>query len=759
MKSISIGRSKVTEFQVDKILSGEKVNKVMSIWDKIKDLFNIGDKKQVLTLLYDVYYNPEVSLLDKLDKFKELTRLSLNDFHNDFSIEIEKGTFYFEIIKTEGDSINDRLIISQFLYENECDITNLYKNQSVSFLFNKSSENEIENLNKMIEKKINEINKLKDKDNVDKIDSIRSYLLLMQDDSYRDNALDSFKKENSPLNKLTSKKVCSGMTSKEAMDKTWEIIKENSNKIHNDYELSALIQDIFDDGNSVTYETINSYLKLAEIINQKRNILNVDFTDEKVTFYLLDENNRKIISNEYINDSSTTKKFNFELSAFEHVIQSKDHEYNYNKSISEKDRSDLNKFLSAYSVLSEKSNKENKNFIFINMLKIKQNELPLNDKLEVIKNISNIYDKDNEDKTLRISVSEAKQIGFEIKNGKDKNLEQNPFYLIPYNDENLDSLNIDVFNKKNLSNNDKIKILSNLDNYHKNMTILKSKYYHDFKGLSEIKKEFYKIETGKLMDESDIDIFKISESELNMIKNLPKSLAHPSIIDLNNTKDINKIFEYYKHLCFIKGQTNIDDKTIDILIANGSKEKKKIENVFTEELYNDIKSKKPKELKILKNQFKDKNFEFKYNDKLFSKIIDSASDMGKKCIYTLLSKNFFFDKLAEEFYKNEEVNNTPYLVDFEIKKDHIENEEIIKIKISKKREKNILTPLILSNNSLFSSPADFLNKKLENAKLINNQKSPINSPVLSNEIEITVRINKIDQSKIKITGNHNQISM
>ncbi|MBG2709911.1 hypothetical protein I4550_04515 [Proteus mirabilis] len=153
MKSISIGRSKVTEFQVDKILSGEKVNKVMSIWDKIKDLFNIGDKKQVLTLLYDVYYNPEVSLLDKLDKFKELTRLSLNDFHNDFSIEIEKGTFYFEIIKTEGDSINDRLIISQFLYENECDITNLYKNQSVSFLFNKSSENEIENLNKMIKKK------------------------------------------------------------------------------------------------------------------------------------------------------------------------------------------------------------------------------------------------------------------------------------------------------------------------------------------------------------------------------------------------------------------------------------------------------------------------------------------------------------------------------------------------------------------------------------------------------------------------------
>ncbi|WP_311751873.1 hypothetical protein [Proteus columbae] len=757
MNSISIGKNKITGSQVDKILSGKNADKVMTLWDKIKDFFHIGDKKQVLTLLYDVYYNPEITFLDKLDKFKELSNLSLKDLCNFFSIRIEKGIFYFEIDAIGYGYEDTRKLISVNIYKSEDYVQYLYKSQSIKSLFTDLPEDHINTLTKIVENKIDEI---KNKNDEDKIDLIRGdLLLLVKDDKYREKTIDSFKKENSPLNKLTSKKVCSGMTPKEAMDKTWEIIKENSNKTYDDSELSVLIQNIFDDGNSVTYETINSYLKLAEIINQKRNILNVDFIDEKVTFYLLDENNRRIISNEYINDSSITKKFNFELSAFEHVIQSKEHDYSYNKSTSEKDRSDLNKFLTAYSLLSENSNNRDKNLLFLEMLTLRKNGLSLNDKLEIIKKISNIYDQNNEDKTLGISINEEKKIGFEIKNSKGQDLEQRPFYFIPYNNENLDLLNIDVFNKKNLSNNDKIKILSNLDNYHKNMTILKSKYYHEFNGLSEIKKEFYKIETGKLMDESDIDIFKISESELNMIKNLPKSLASPSIIDIKDIRDINKIFEYYKHLCFIKDQTNIDDKTIDILIANGSKEKKKIENVFTEELYNDIKIKKPKELKTLKSQFKDKNLEFKYNDKLFSKIIDSASDMGKKCIYTLLSKNFFFDKLAEEFYKTEEVNNTPYLVDFEIKKDHIEKEEIIKIKISKKRETNILTPLILSNNSLFSSPADFLNKKLENAKLINNEKSPINTPVLSNEIEITVRINEIDQSKIKITGNHSQISM
>lgn len=46
MNSVSIGKNKITVSQVDKILSGKNVDKVMTLWDKIKDFFNVGDKKK-----------------------------------------------------------------------------------------------------------------------------------------------------------------------------------------------------------------------------------------------------------------------------------------------------------------------------------------------------------------------------------------------------------------------------------------------------------------------------------------------------------------------------------------------------------------------------------------------------------------------------------------------------------------------------------------------------------------------------------------
>lgn len=753
MNSISIGKNKITEYQVDKILSGKNADKVMTLWDKIKDFFNIGDKKQVLTLLYDVYYNPDISLLDKLDKFKELSRLSLKDLYNSFSIKIEKGILYFEIDAIGYSCDDTRKLISIDIYQPEDYIQYLHKNQSIKSLFTDLPEDHINTLIKIVKNKIDEI---KNKNDEDKIDLLRGDLLqIVKDDKYRNEKIDSFKKENSLLNQLTSKKVCSGLTPKEAMDKTWEIIKENSNEIYDDSDLSVLIENLFDTENSITNEKINSYLKLAEIINQKRNILNVDFTDEKVTFYLLDENNHKMISNDYINNiSSITKEFNFELAAFEHLTQSKAHKYRYNESISEKDRSNLNKFLIAYSLLSEKSNNKDKNFLFLNMLNLRKNKLPSSNKLDIIKKISNKYDENNKGKTLEINISKEKQIEFRIINSKENKSEQGSFFNFPYDEKNLDLLNIDKFNS-NLSTYSKIDILSKLDYYHKNTSILKSKYYHTFKGLSELKGELAKIGEFNLISKDDLDIFNISESEQKLIKELPRSIIHHSV------SDINKIFEYYKNLCFIKDKNNIDDKNIDVLIANGIEKKEKIDNEFTEELYNDIKNKKSEELKILKNQFKDKKLEFEYSDKLFSKIIDSASDVGKTCIYTLLSENFFFDKLAEKFHEAGEFNNNPYLLDFEIKKDNIKNEEIIKIKISKKRENDLLIESIKSNINSLVSPADFLSKKLENAKLGDNKRLPTNSTVLSNEIEITVTINTKSKNKptIEMTGSYNQISM
>ncbi|MBI6215518.1 hypothetical protein JEP64_02800 [Proteus vulgaris] len=206
MNSITIGNSKLTSAQVDRVLSGEKVNKVMTIWDKIKDFFHISDKKQVMTLFYDVYYNPKVSFLDKIDKFQELRNLSLNDYKDTFNIKIDDNVFYFEI----GD-IQDGTHISQSYFKIDCteeQNENIINNQSIKSLFNQSPQNDIDNIVSIVVDKIDRINKMENKSTEEKIELIRSTLsLLLNDDNYRDKELDSFKKGKSKLNEIASKKI------------------------------------------------------------------------------------------------------------------------------------------------------------------------------------------------------------------------------------------------------------------------------------------------------------------------------------------------------------------------------------------------------------------------------------------------------------------------------------------------------------------------------------------------------------------------
>ncbi|WP_163754037.1 hypothetical protein, partial [Proteus mirabilis] len=341
MNSITIGNSKLTSAQVDRVLSGEKVNKVMTIWDKIKDFFHISDKKQVMTLFYDVYYNPKVSFLDKIDKFQELRNLSLNDYKDTFNIKIDDNVFYFEI----GD-IQDGTHISQSYFKIDCteeQNENIINNQSIKSLFNQSPQNDIDNIVSIVVDKIDRINKMENKSTEEKIELIRSTLsLLLNDDNYRDKELDSFKKGKSKLNEIASKKNCSGMTEKYVMDKIWKIIKENGNEKYNDYYTSLLIDNIFNDRFYSTYNIIYSYLGLKEILNKDRKILDIEFTPEKVTFFLLDENNNKIISNEH---SNITQKFNLDFAAFEYIINN---ENVYNNANLKEDKENLTNFLSTY---------------------------------------------------------------------------------------------------------------------------------------------------------------------------------------------------------------------------------------------------------------------------------------------------------------------------------------------------------------------------------------------------------------------------
>lgn len=730
MNSITIGNSKLTSAQVDRVLSGEKVNKVMTIWDKIKDFFHISDKKQVMTLFYDVYYNPKVSFLDKIDKFQELRNLSLNDYKDTFNIKIDDNVFYFEI----GD-IQDGTHISQSYFKIDCteeQNENIINNQSIKSLFNQSPQNDIDNIVSIVVDKIDRINKMENKSTEEKIELIRSTLsLLLNDDNYRDKELDSFKKGKSKLNEIASKKNCSGMTEKYVMDKIWKIIKENGNEKYNDYYTSLLIDNIFNDRFYSTYNIIYSYLGLKEILNKDRKILDIEFTPEKVTFFLLDENNNKIISNEH---SNITQKFNLDFAAFEYIINN---ENVYNNANLKEDKENLTNFLSTYYILSEKLDEKDKGDLFIKILNLKEEKNILGDKLELIKSISKQYNNSNIDKKLDIKITQEKQIEFKLKTsekGNDNVLK----FTIPYDDNNLDLLNINNFNNSDFSIENKINILANLDKYNKNSTILKIFHYHNFEKFSELKEEFKK-EYGEefekefrgiieplLMDEKKTNIFEISTEEKNIIENLPKSIGIYSV------EQINEVFKYYNDILFIKrldlqdidnNNEYIINSKIDNLILNSNNKKETISEEFSDVLNKTVVENITEKLKKIET-------ESKINILSLSKI-NTENLNEEKYLDTLFSGKF--NEIIEKYYNDGKFKNVTNFMEVKVDKKSEKDEEIIKIRVS---EEHAQTSLINAIQEYVKSPASFLANKLSNS--IEKEKSILNLAVIDRSLLIEI---------------------
>lgn len=730
MNSITIGNSKLTSAQVDRVLSGEKVNKVMTIWDKIKDFFHISDKKQVMTLFYDVYYNPKVSFLDKIDKFQELRNLSLNDYKDTFNIKIDDNVFYFEI----GD-IQDGTHISQSYFKIDCteeQNENIINNQSIKSLFNQLPQNDIDNIVSIVVDKIDRINKMENKSTEEKIELIRSSLsLLLNDDNYRDKELDSFKKGKSKLNEIASKKNCSGMTEKYVMDKIWKIIKENGNEKYNDYYTSLLIDNIFNDRFYSTYNIIYSYLGLKEILNKDRKILDIEFTPEKVTFFLLDENNNKIISNEH---SNITQKFNLDFAAFEYIINN---ENVYNNANLKGDKENLTNFLSTYYILSEKLDEKDKGDLFINILNLKEEKNILVDKLELIKSISKQYNNSNIDKKLDIKITQEKQIEFKLKTsekGNDNVLK----FTIPYDDNNLDLLNINNFNNSDFSIENKINILANLDKYNKNSTILKIFHYHNFEEFSELKEEFKK-EYGEefekefrgiieplLMDKEKTNIFEISTEEKNIIEKLPKNT------DIYSVKEINEVFKYYNDILFIKrldlqdidnNNEYIINSKIDNLILNSNNKKETISEEFSDVLNKTVVENITEKLKKIET-------ESKINILSLSKI-NTENLNEEKYLDTLFSGKF--NEIIEKYYNDGKFKNVTNFMEVKVDKKSEKDEEIIKIRVS---EEHAQTSLINAIQEYVKSPASFLANKLSNS--IEKEKSILNLAVIDRSLLIEI---------------------
>ncbi|MCK9782849.1 hypothetical protein MUA06_14175, partial [Proteus columbae] len=98
-------------------ISQEKINKlednspsdVMTIWEKIKDWFGFSQEKKVLTLIHNIYFSQETTVLEKNRDFFHLKKLAGEQYRNNFQYKLNNNNidycidFNGEIIKSSSD--------------------------------------------------------------------------------------------------------------------------------------------------------------------------------------------------------------------------------------------------------------------------------------------------------------------------------------------------------------------------------------------------------------------------------------------------------------------------------------------------------------------------------------------------------------------------------------------------------------------------------------------------------------------------------
>lgn len=96
MNKLYINRTYIKQNKIDQLSIEKKTDDIMSYIDKFKDFFSKNKEKTALNLIYDIYYNPNVSLLEKLDKYNKLKDITGDNYKHSFGLSFydKKITFY-----------------------------------------------------------------------------------------------------------------------------------------------------------------------------------------------------------------------------------------------------------------------------------------------------------------------------------------------------------------------------------------------------------------------------------------------------------------------------------------------------------------------------------------------------------------------------------------------------------------------------------------------------------------------------------------
>ncbi len=146
MSKLTIGGVNVSTSQINKLSHASKARDVMSIWEKIKDWFNHGQKEHVLNLLYHTYFNPKKSIFYKVNCFAELYSMAGAQYKDNFHLYLK-----------DGYDLKMKFVIKN-VYNGEVLLDNLIKDM-MDRIHNKnpSIEKDIGNIRSYIRRRLHEI--------------------------------------------------------------------------------------------------------------------------------------------------------------------------------------------------------------------------------------------------------------------------------------------------------------------------------------------------------------------------------------------------------------------------------------------------------------------------------------------------------------------------------------------------------------------------------------------------------------------------
>lgn len=98
---INVGGVKVTPQKIEKMKTCDDVSSALTIWEKIKKFFHIGnieEKEKILTLIKDVFISNDVNIYQKVKKFEDIKNLVKNNEDKKyFTINKDDNFLYLSI--------------------------------------------------------------------------------------------------------------------------------------------------------------------------------------------------------------------------------------------------------------------------------------------------------------------------------------------------------------------------------------------------------------------------------------------------------------------------------------------------------------------------------------------------------------------------------------------------------------------------------------------------------------------------------------